>query len=117
MLRLLTRALALGLIICLFPLHSRAADSPAEALPELLRLSKELDLPMPPKGAKLVRYDDFGSVVIANGVTSATHIFAWFPDRDRWAQRRKRPCSAIRFGMKDWQPQSWSIVEPTSAAL
>ena len=67
MVRSWTWALALGIVISLPLLHSRAADSPAAALTELLRLSKELDLPLPPKDAKLVRYDDFG-VVIANGV-------------------------------------------------
>ncbi len=108
-------ALALSFIlVCCSTISFAREDSPADALPELLKLYQELGLPIPPKNAKLVRYES-GGVGFVNGVRQPPTFSLAFLIETQGAQKKKSLFQDV-YQRSDWLPAHWDVVEPTEEA-
>jgi hypothetical protein len=105
------KSCAIGLaILCVLTWQPAALvatdDPPTASLDELLKLYQELKLPLPPKNAKLVRYE--------SGLQPSRYILAILIE-PAGEQKEASLLSGI-LEIKNWKTVQWRTVEPTGAA-
>jgi hypothetical protein len=105
-------------ILCILawrPTALIAVDDLATAsLAELLKLYREVGLPLPPKNAKLARFA-WGGGNIINGVVQAEEYGLAILIEPNGDQKEAALLSETDF-FEGWKPSEWKIIEPTATA-
>ena len=108
-------ALAVLCILTLRPVALAATDdTPMASLAGLLKLCREVGLPLPPKNAKLVRYESGGKVIL-DGVLQPQKYSLAILIESTGAQKEATFLSGTALP-EDWKPRHWKVVDPAATA-